>query len=312
MSVAAPIVLSMPLEALEQTLRERPDDEASWGAYGGRLREQGDARGELIRLEQRHAHARPADRDELKRRIDLLVGTHQQNWDTELPPGVTVRERRYGFALKVAVEWSEQAPTLIEQALRGRLVTGLRIGPSDQAEEADEDYYNDEPDFDEDDVPLPPPPHEAGALADLDFGGLTELSLSYFRIGDPGAEALAAATSKGRIETLDLRYCGIGDRGVAAFGASPNFRNVRRLHLQCNRLTAEGVRALERFERLEELDLRYNRIGADGAQALVEAPFVGSLKRLLLYREDVSDAGVQKLAYAPQLPTALRSFWRSV
>ncbi|MFJ9412613.1 hypothetical protein ACIRPT_00450 [Streptomyces sp. NPDC101227] len=302
----------MEATALEQTLRERPDDEASWGAYGSLLREQGDIRGELIRLEQLHAHARPADRDELKRRVDLLVEEHQQTWDAELPPEATVRLRRHGFVLKVAVEWSEGAPTLIGKALQGRFVTGLHIMSGEEAEEADEDYYDDEPDFDEDDMPQPPPPHEVGALADLDLGGLTELGLAYFRIGDPGAEALAAAASDGRIETLDLRYCGISDAGPAALGASPNFRNVRRLHLQCNRLTAQGVRALAAFERLEELDLRYNPIGADGAQALIEAPFVGSLKRLLLYREDVSDAGAQKLAHAPQLPTALRSFWRSV
>ncbi|MFE9093589.1 hypothetical protein [Streptomyces sp. NPDC007264] len=302
----------MDVTALERTLRERPGDEVSWGAYGGWLREQGDARGELIHLEQRHAHARPADRDGLERRIDLLVAEHGPAWDAELPSPVTVRARRHGFAVEVAVAWSEQAPPLIRQALRGRFVTGLLIRPGDEAQEADEEYYNDEPDWDEDGVPLPPPPHDAGAMADLDFGDLTALRLPYLRIGDPGAEALAAASSNGRIETLDLRYCGIGDAGLAALGASPAFRNVRCLHLQSNRLTATGVRALARFERLEELDLRYNRIGAEGAQALIEAPFAGSLGRLLLHRRDVSDAGVERLAHASQLPTALRSFWRSV
>jgi hypothetical protein len=192
------------------------------------------------------------------------------------------------------------------------LVTALRIRPGAAADEADAEYWSDEPDFDEDDMPLPPPPHPVGAFADLDFGGIRELDLSYFRIGDPGAEALAAATSAGRIETLDLRYCGIGSDGAAALAASGKFGNVRRLHFQHNRLTGDGVRTLAGFERLEELDLRYNRIGPDGAQALIEAPFAGSLKRLLLYRQDLSDAGVKILATAPQLPTALRSFWRSV
>ncbi|MFF2810269.1 hypothetical protein ACFVT2_24495 [Streptomyces sp. NPDC058000] len=73
-----------------------------------------------------------------------------------------------------------------------------------------------------------------------------------------------------------------------------------------------GLRALVGFEQLATLDLRYNRIGADGAGALLAAPFTGSLKRLLLYREDVSDGGVRKLAHAAHLPTALRGFWRSV
>ncbi|NUW37228.1 hypothetical protein HTZ77_38360 [Nonomuraea sp. SMC257] len=297
---------------MEQRLRECPDDEAAWGAYGDRLRHRGDVRGELIRLEHRHAHARPADRDDLRHRIDLLVEEHRQRWDAELPPGVNVETRRHGFAVQVAVEWSEQAPALIEQALRGRLVTGLRIRAGAEAADADADYYGDEPDFDEYDMPLPPPPHEAGALAGIDLGGLAELSLAYFRFGDAGAEALAAAVSDGRIETLDLRHCGIGDAGVTALCASPAFRGVRRLRLQRNRLTAEGVRALAGFERLEELDLRYNPIGPAGARALVEAPFAGSLRRLFLYGHDVGDAGVRVLANAPQLPTALRSLWRSV
>jgi uncharacterized protein (TIGR02996 family) len=46
--------------ALEQTLRDHPDDLAAWRAYGEWLVERGDARGELIRLEQRHARTRAA------------------------------------------------------------------------------------------------------------------------------------------------------------------------------------------------------------------------------------------------------------
>lgn len=302
----------MEIHALQERLRERPGDEVLWRAYGDWLREQGDARGELIRLEQRQAHARPADRDELRRRVDMLTEEQRPEWERRSHPEVTVLSRRHGFVLKVGVEWSEQAPSAIEAALHDPLVTGLRIGPGKEAREADEEYYGDEPDFDEDDCPLPPPPHRVDALAEVDLGGLTELSLAYFRVGDPGAQALAAASSQGRIETLDLRYCGIGDAGLAALGASPAFRRVRRLRLQRNRLTAQGVGALRHFERLTELDLRYNHIGADGARALAEAPFAASLTRLLLHREDVSDEGVRTLAHAPQLSTILRSFWRSV
>ncbi|KRV46827.1 hypothetical protein AQ490_08545 [Wenjunlia vitaminophila] len=211
----------------------------------------------------------------------------------------------------MVVEWSSEAPARIAELVRAPGVTGLRIRPGAEAAEADDEYWSDEPDFDEDGKPLLPP-HEAGGLAGLDLGGIGELDLAHFRFGDPGATSLAAASSDGRIETLDLRYCGIGDDGVAALARSATFRGVRRLHLQSNALTAEGVRALAGFERLRELDLRYNRIGADGARALLAAPFVGSLTRLLLYRRDVSDAGVAVLASAPQLPSALRSFWRSV
>jgi hypothetical protein len=298
---------------LERSLCEDPNDLAAWRDYSDVLLEQNDARGRLIELDLRLSReVRDDERKALQSEIDQLTQEYQEDWDAELPKGVQAVARLHGFATKVAITWSPEAPALIAQALEGRLVTALRIQPSGAADEADAEYWSDEPDYDEDDMPLPPPPHEAGAFADVDFGGIRELDLSYLRIGDPGVERLAAATSAGRIETLDLRYCGIGNDGAAALAASGNFSNVRRLHFQYNRLTSDGVRALASFERLEELDLRYNRIGTGGAQALIEAPFAGSLKRLLLYRQDVSDAGVKMLAAAPQLPTALRSFWRSV
>ncbi|TJZ57329.1 hypothetical protein FCH28_07835 [Streptomyces piniterrae] len=301
----------MDATALEQRLRDRPDDVAAWRAYGVSLREQGDARGKLIELQQRHACvADTARREELAGEIGLLMEEHRAGWDAELPTDVTVEARRHGFATKVAVEWSDEAPALIERALRSRFVTALRIKPG--VDEVGEDWGNEEEHYDEDGIPIAPPPIEADALATLDLGRLVELDLSYFRIGDPGAKALTAAAGDGRIETLDLRYCGMGDVGLAALTASPNFAAVRRLHLQGNTVTAEGVRSLGGLRQLVELDLRYNRIGEDGVDALLAAPFIGSLKRLLLYRDDVSDTGVQKLASAPQLPTALRSFWRSV
>ncbi|MFC5747506.1 hypothetical protein [Actinomadura rugatobispora] len=298
---------------LEQRLRDRPGDRASWLVYGDRLLDRGDARGTLIRLEERRARCGPVEGVALDHEITGLEREHQVGWDAALPEGVTVLARRYGFATKIAVEWSENAPAVIERALRDPFVTALRIrppaGPSDDDEEEEEEEWIE---LDEDGMPLGAPPVEAGALATLDLGRLTELDLSYFRVGDPGARALAASIAKGRVETLDLRYCGIGDDGLEVLAASPHFDRLRRLRLQSNGLTAAGVRSLGRFGRLVDLDLRYNRIGADGADALLAAPFIGSLQRLLLHRGDLSDAGVKKLALADQLPPALRSFWRSV
>ncbi|MFE5332130.1 hypothetical protein ACFRCG_37690 [Embleya sp. NPDC056575] len=303
----------MGVASLERILRADPGDLGTWRAYGELLRERGDARGRLIELDLRLAcEVRDDRRRALRAEIELLTQEHREHWDAELPEGVQAVARLHGFATKVVVAWEPEAPARIAEALAGGFVTGLRIRPGSAAEEADARYFDDEPDFDEHDMPLPPPPHEADALADLDFGGIRELDLSYFRFADPGARCLAAATSTGHIDTLDLRYCEIGDDGMAALAASPNFAHVRRLHLQRNRITGDGVRELARFERLQDLDLRYNRIGADGAQALAEAPFAGSLRRLLAHRQDVTDAGVRILASATGFSSALRSFWRSV
>ncbi|MEU6584403.1 hypothetical protein [Nocardia sp. NPDC046763] len=310
----------MKVEVLEQNLRENPDDVDSWRAYGDWLLEKSDARGTLIQLEQRCAHVGPADREALNQEITALVREHQESWDAELPPEVTLLARRHGFAAKVSLEWSDDAPVLIEQTLRAPFVTALRIEPSDKGE--------DEDDWGEDENDEPSSSIDAGALATLNLGRLAELDLSYLRIGGLGAEALAvsayfrveaaaaenpaAGAAMGRIEVLDLRYCHIGDAGLAAIAASPSFGGVRRLRLQKNLITAEGVQSLHRFTGLTELDLRYNEIGAEGIQTLLAAPFIGSLSRLYLYRTDVGDDGAKMLASAPQLPPALRSYWRSV
>jgi uncharacterized protein (TIGR02996 family) len=320
MSVVDHMVRWMEVSAIEQRLRERPGDLDAWLVYGDRLVERGDARGAVIRLEHRRARVGPADRDALERELAALVKEHQQSWDAELPPGVTALERRYGFATKVAVEWSDDAPVAIEQALRGPFVTALRVKPDEDDGEVE--------DYDEDGVPIPPPLIDAGALATLDLSGLTELDLSYLPIGALGAralavsaylrveaaeiQALAASAAAGRIETLDVRYGRIGDEGLAALAGSASFGGVRRLHLQHNELTAKGMHALHRFAGPAELDLRYNEIGPEGVETLLAAPFIGSLRRLRLNRSDVGEAGVKSLANASRLPPALRSYWRSV
>lgn len=304
----------MEAAVLEQTLRDHPGDLASWRAYGERLRELGDARGTLIRLEERRACARPADREALEREIAALVSEHQPGWDAALPPGVTVVARRYGFPTKVAVPLSDDTPAVIEKVLHERFVTGLqikRVGPTGEADWDEESDWDEEEDWDEEDEAPDPRPIDVSALAALDLGRLVELDLSYLPIGAAGA-ALLASTASSRLESLDLRYCYIGDAGVAALAASLRFDGLRRLHLQRNKLTAEGVRSLGLFGGLTELDLRYNPIGEEGAEALLEAPFIGSLKQLLLYRDDVSDEGAAKLASATQLSPVLRSYWRSV
>lgn len=318
----------MTLGALEETLRERPDDLASWLVYGDRLRERGDPRAELIRLAERRSRVGPGSgRDAVDREIDALVAEHRKSWDAELPEGVSAAERRHGFATAIAVEWEDDdAPRVVDEALRAEpFATALRIVPP-ESDPAEFDYWDD--DTDEDGEPLPSADVEAGVLATLDLAPFTSVDLSYLRIGALGAKALAvssyfrseaaggqslaAPAGPGRLRTLDLRYCHIGDSGLAALAANPFFTGVRRLHLQRNALGAKGVRALHAFGELTDLDLRYNAIGDEGAETLLAAPFAGSLTRLLLYSADVGDSGARRLAAAPQLPPVLRSYWRSV
>ncbi|MFG6194589.1 TIGR02996 domain-containing protein [Nonomuraea sp. JJY05] len=318
----------MQVTAVEDALRAHPDDLASWGAYSDWLLEQGDARGTLIRLEQRLARTRPADRPAVEREIAGLLAEHEDGWDDGLPATAQVLARRYGFATEVAVPWSDDVREVVEQVLRGRFVTTLRI-TGGAATDEDDDWDDDEDWDDEEDDEEEDEDDEDGweggsggavrpgrlamrALDGLDLGRLTGLDLSYLDLGPDGAELLAASLRTDRLRTLELRYCRIGDAGLAVLAASPYLGGLRRLHLQRNRVSAEGVRSLHRFPELTELDLRYNHLGEAGAEALIAAPFAGSLARLWLYGSDVGRDGVRKLAHAENLPSALRSLWRCV
>ncbi|MGW4962187.1 TIGR02996 domain-containing protein [Nonomuraea sp. NPDC004186] len=318
----------MQVTAVEDALRAHPDDLASWGAYSDWLLEQGDARGTLIRLEQRLARTRPADRPAMEREIADLVAEHEGGWDDGLPATAHVLARRYGFATEVAVPWSDDVREVVEQVLRGRFVTTLRITSheaSDEDEEWDDedDFWDDDEDDededdeddDEDDGPgggVRPGRLDMRALDGLDLGRLTGLDLSYLDLGPNGAELLATLLRTDGLQALELRYCRIGDAGLAALAASPYLGGLRRLHLQRNRVSAEGVCSLHRFTELTELDLRYNHIGEAGAEALIAAPFAGSLARLWLYGSDVGKDGVRRLAHAANLPSGLRTMWRSM
>jgi uncharacterized protein (TIGR02996 family) len=299
--------------AVEEALRARPDDLTLWCDYSDSLLEQGDARGTLIRLEQRLAHTRPADRPAVQREIADLVAEHEAGWDDGLPSTARVLARLYGFATEVAVEWSDDIREVAEQVLCGRFVDTLRITPSVATDE-DDDWDEEDEDYDPVDSLGPPRPGrlDMQALASLDVGRLVALDLSHLDLGPNGAQTLAASLQSGRLRALDLRYCRVGDAGLAALAASPHLAGLRRLNLQRNRVTAEGVPSLHRFPALTELDLRYNDIGEAGAEALLAAPFVGSLTRLWLYDTDVGETGVRKLAQATNLPSDLRSLWRCV
>lgn len=240
----------------------------------------------------------------------MRAGASLQAVEDEEAPEVTVLAERDGRPTSVRIVWSEGAAPRVGWILREPTVTSVRLAPP--ARDEDDDTW----DEDEDDEPA-----GIGDLASLDLSRVEELDVAYLRLGPAGAEALSVASFvhldpaeekivMGRVRRLDLRYCRVGDAGLRAIAASSTFRDVRRLHLQSNRLT--DVTALSAFERLEHLDLRYNDIGARGAAALLDMPFIGRLNRLHLYRTDVGDEGAKMLAAAPQLPPALRSLWRSV
>ncbi|MQS16900.1 hypothetical protein F7Q99_33115 [Streptomyces kaniharaensis] len=127
--------------AIEQALRENPDDLASWLRHADRLLTQGDARGELIRLEQLRARTRPADREALAAEIGATEDEHRHAWNAESPVYVPSFNSgsRGGERCSAATHWWVEKPELGEQLA--------------EAFEEYEDYFDaDEGDVVEDDV----------------------------------------------------------------------------------------------------------------------------------------------------------------
>jgi uncharacterized protein (TIGR02996 family) len=318
--------------ALEAHLRKNPDDWSSWLVFGDHLTEQGDVRGELIRLEHQHATARlsPADRDALAKTIQALIAQHQSSWKQTVPSdaapegeahGPLVRlDWRHGFVVGLELGWVEYTGAALQQFLSSpdaRLLSTLavtRVGL------ANEEYFEDEEDFDEE-TGLPKsrvdPESIAGALEGVlsqDLSRLVTLSFAYLGMGAAGAKRLAKATVPPQLEQLDLRYNFIQDAGLKALCTSSVFSNLSALHLQANRLGPAGVKALAALElpRLKVLDLRRNELKSTGAKTLAASRLLSALTHLGLQRDDIGGLGVKALAQSTQLPAPLRTLWKGL
>lgn len=300
------------LDELHAHLAANPDDSPAWMVLGDLLSEQGDGRGELIRLEHLHAEASPDERDALSRQLVALVKANEAAWRGPAPSGEGVTlDWRHGFVVGVELPWLEDTRDELEAFLAhpaSRLLSTLAVTRVGEVSEEEE------PDFDEDGAPIERDNEEVKAamkeLLGLDLSRLSTLSLAYVNIGAVGAKALAKTTLP-NLRQLDLRYCRIRDAGLKALLEAPFMKHLEVLHLQANVLKSAGVKALAALElpRLRVLDLRHNEVKSSGAKALGEAPFVSRLSVLGLQRDDLGATGVKALAKAPLAPH-LAVLWR--
>ncbi|MFT3712869.1 MAG: hypothetical protein QM817_34890 [Archangium sp.] len=304
--------------SLEEHLRSRPDDWASWLVFGDALLDQGDVRGELIRLEHQHANAR-SGQDRVADEIRAFIKQHQPTWHAPLPEGARP-QWLHGFIVGLELQWIEGARERLAEFLaspHSRFVTSLAITRIGE-ELADEEDDYDEEDFDEDGNPIRAAldakqvTAALGSLLALDLKQLRTLSLAYVGVGEAGAALVAEASGLSHLAQLDLRFNLIGNAGAKSLAASKHLHGLSALHLQSNELEAAGAKALAaaKWTRLEFLDLRRNTIGPAGAKALAASTSLSTLKRLWLQREDVGAAGVTALAKSATLPASIRGLWK--
>ncbi len=97
-SPAAKVAPESLKESLEAALVENPNDLASHMAYADYLSEEGDPRGEFIRvqLQLEDPSRRPAERAKLRQREQQLLKTHGKTWLGELAPYLLRKTRMPG------------------------------------------------------------------------------------------------------------------------------------------------------------------------------------------------------------------------
>jgi uncharacterized protein (TIGR02996 family) len=141
------------------------------------------------------------------------------------------------------------------------------------------------------------------------LAGLTALSLNhlgYFnrpstRIGDAGAQALAASSSLVGLRFLDLYANGIREGGARALAGSRHLTGLAVLNLNANQVGDEGARALASspLADLVTLNISNNKITDAGAATLAQSPGLPRLARLYLGGNPLGPDTVRALALSP-------------
>ena len=84
---------------------------------------------------------------------------------------------------------------------------------------------------------------------------LTELRLTFGKVGDDGVHALAASPHAARLRSLNFFNCKVGPAGAVALAASPHLAGLVELTLHTCPIGAEGAQAVLDSAALADLEL---------------------------------------------------------
>jgi uncharacterized protein (TIGR02996 family) len=232
---------------LEAALVADPDNVALHSAYADLLIEEGDPRGEYVRLELalEDAGLSADERADLTRRAADLRGRHERDWlgslyhlvDPAADSMTTLRRAVIGDRSPVRVTWRRgwldavtfnyPAPHCVEEAAAcpaGRLLRAIHAnGGWDEPPEAATVAF-------------------VRALAGLPFRELT--FNHYLGLGDRILSLLVELSVLDRLTGLTLLYCSVTDDGAGVLARAPATRGLRTLHLPKNNLTPVGTTLL--------------------------------------------------------------------
>jgi uncharacterized protein (TIGR02996 family) len=291
-------------EAFLQRIRAYPDDDAQRLIFADWLDEEGDPRGQFIRVQLALAElpAHAPERAALVARERDLFAAHREQWEAPfrgLATGVVFRRGfvdevkveakqflRYGHELFAAapirhihlLDVSESLPAVMQSAYLGRLA-GLTVHAQHTGESL-----------------------ARAAARSEHLAGLKRLALTRNRFADDAAEQLARSPHLANLEELDLSENQIGETGARAIAASSSLTRLRRLELRDNALGPAGVEALagsERLAALRRLGVAQNEVGLPRLLTLGRAHDLLRVPSLDLAANGLTVPGLQVLLTRP-------------
>jgi uncharacterized protein (TIGR02996 family) len=291
-------------EAFLQRIRAYPDDDAQRLIFADWLDEQGDPRGQFVRVQLALAEltpASPAWKALTAQERDLLAA-HRAGWEAPfrgLATGVVFRRGLVDEAnvdarvfVRSAAELFAAAPVRHVHLLNvGDALPAVMQSPylSRLAALTVHAQYSGEP--------------LARAVARSEhLAGLKRLTLSKNRLADDAVEHLARSPHLANLEELDLSENEVGEAGARALAASPHLANLRRLEVRDNRFGpagAEAVAGSARLAALHYLGLSQNDVGLPRLLTLARAHALLGVPQLNLTANGLTASGLQAILTRP-------------
>jgi uncharacterized protein (TIGR02996 family) len=222
-------------ESLEAALAAEPENVALHSAYADLLIEEGDPRGEYIRLELmlEDEVLTEDEREELQRRTEKIRTKYEREWLGPLYRFVNLIDSDNPTNYQVAVRWKRgwlevvhvsvsdlRVFDSVRRCAMNRLIRVFHIVQGD--------YYTLRPIIQ--------------LLLSIPFRVL--ILEGFESIGDRIPQILSRFLLDHRKFSLNLNGCGITDEGARLFADSPHIRNLLSLNLDSNYLSPIGIAAL--------------------------------------------------------------------
>lgn len=270
--------------AFLESIQADPEDDGPRMIFADWLDEQGDPRGELIRLQCALARLSPEDgrRPDLEAREREVYEANESAWTEPLRGLVDGWEFRRGFIESVSIEAKR---FLHDGESLFRTVPVRRIRFLNAAE-------------------VFPQLVESPLLAEI-----RELDFCGNDLGNGGPNLLARSSHLQNLEGLNLGYNDLTDRGLETLTGISALTRLRSLSINDNpHLGPPGIRALADspyLGQLRTLDISGNGLTSSALRLLINSPTLKLLDHVALHGNAFGDAGIEALAESDLLKRML-------